>query len=376
MPSLIYIARISSFSEELAKTLRSAGCHVKSFKPGDITDDECLLAMTSEAVASAFCPDGQKVEPETPAAATLAGPDLNAQLGSQAAVWNSIKKAVATESQANRQLVAPVASAEEPKADHRRKPYSGRTADGRKAAGADGWTSPTCAGGPGCVAGCFLPSPEDPCHEGTGLPGIPKSFEHGGRITGLLCGLPWLGPPPKHGSADRARGQLSRAIRSRLRKFTDGAGVTRTKRPAINAPGYGFCRTSEANRWPGTAASVAQRFRGRRLYQPCRPARARPGHPAEPRSQAPARQLNPEANRSRLVDQSVGESQRISDYRLIPLSNRRGCTMGVASWGPESPEGVSLLLAVAELAKQTHPSQRALPMRPPGLKPRSARHSE
>ena len=116
MPSLIYIARISSFSEELAKTLRSAGCHVKSFKPGDITDDECLLAMTSEAVATAFCPDGQKVEPETPAAATLAGPDLNAQLGSQAAVWNSIKKAVATESQANRQLVAPVASPEGPNA--------------------------------------------------------------------------------------------------------------------------------------------------------------------------------------------------------------------------------------------------------------------
>jgi hypothetical protein len=116
MPSLIYIARIGGFSEELAKTLRSAGCHVQSFKPGDITEDECLLAMTSEAVASAFCPHDQSVEVKTPGAATLGGPDTNAQPGPQAAAWNTIKKAVATESQENRQLVAPVAPAEVPKA--------------------------------------------------------------------------------------------------------------------------------------------------------------------------------------------------------------------------------------------------------------------
>lgn len=116
MPSLIYIARISSLSEELATTLRSAGCQVRSFKPGDITEDECLLAMTSEAVATAFCPDGQKVAAERPGAAPLAAPDMSEQLGSQAAVWNSIKKAVIAESQENRQPAAPVASLEEPKA--------------------------------------------------------------------------------------------------------------------------------------------------------------------------------------------------------------------------------------------------------------------
>jgi hypothetical protein len=116
MPSIIYIARLNSFSEELAKTLRSAGCYVKSFKPGDITEDECLLAMTSEAIATTVRPDGQTVEAETPGAATLATADVSAQLGSQAAVWNSIKKAVTAESQANRQFVVPVAPAEEPKA--------------------------------------------------------------------------------------------------------------------------------------------------------------------------------------------------------------------------------------------------------------------
>lgn len=116
MPSIIYIARISSFSEELAKTLRSAGCYVKSFKPGDITEDECLLAMTSEAVATAVRPAGQTVEAETPGATTLVPADMSAQLGAQAAAWNSIKKAVTTESQANRQLVVPAASTEEPKA--------------------------------------------------------------------------------------------------------------------------------------------------------------------------------------------------------------------------------------------------------------------
>ena len=53
MPSLIYIARIRSLSEELTQSLRSAGCHVESFKPGDITQDECLLAMTPEAAEAA-----------------------------------------------------------------------------------------------------------------------------------------------------------------------------------------------------------------------------------------------------------------------------------------------------------------------------------
>jgi hypothetical protein len=50
MPSLVYIAQIPRSSEELAQGLQSAGLHVKSFAPGEITKDECLLVMTSDAV--------------------------------------------------------------------------------------------------------------------------------------------------------------------------------------------------------------------------------------------------------------------------------------------------------------------------------------
>ena len=158
MPSIIYIARISSFSEELAKTLRSAGCYVKSFKPGDITEDECLLAMTSEAVATAVRPAGQTVEAETPGATTLVPADMSAQLGAQAAAWNSIKKAVTTESQANRQLVVPAASTEEPKAT------SGVTLTrvSLKAARPSQRTYSTFTDDPGFIGGRFLLSREDP----------------------------------------------------------------------------------------------------------------------------------------------------------------------------------------------------------------------
>jgi hypothetical protein len=112
MPSLIYIARIRNLSDELAKSLRAAGCHVKSFKPGDITQDECLLAMTSEAVGAALHPEGDRAE----AGRMFAGNEL----GSQAASWNSIKTAVAKESQSQCEQVAsvvsPVASTEESEA--------------------------------------------------------------------------------------------------------------------------------------------------------------------------------------------------------------------------------------------------------------------
>ena len=50
MPSLIYITRIQPLSAELAQALESSGSHVKSFGPGEITADECILVMTSEAV--------------------------------------------------------------------------------------------------------------------------------------------------------------------------------------------------------------------------------------------------------------------------------------------------------------------------------------
>jgi hypothetical protein len=115
MPSLIYIARIKSLSEELATSLRSAGCHVKSFKPGDITQDECLLAMTSEAVGATPDPQGDRAETGRTLAGTPAA-DMNEQLGSQAATWNRIKTAVTKESQAKREQVAAVASTEQPEA--------------------------------------------------------------------------------------------------------------------------------------------------------------------------------------------------------------------------------------------------------------------
>ena len=114
MPSFIYIARIKSLPEELAKSLRSAGCHVKSFKPGDITNDECLLVMTSEAVGATVRSERDTVETGIAFAGIPAAPDMNEQLGSQAAIWNSIKTAVSRESQAERERVAPLASTEEP----------------------------------------------------------------------------------------------------------------------------------------------------------------------------------------------------------------------------------------------------------------------
>ena len=116
MPSLIYIARIKSLPEELATSLRSAGCHVKSFKPGDITQDECLLVMTSEAVGATPDPQGHRAETGRTVAGTPIAPDMNEQLGSQAATWNRIKTAVTKETQAKREQVAAVASTEQPEA--------------------------------------------------------------------------------------------------------------------------------------------------------------------------------------------------------------------------------------------------------------------
>ncbi len=108
MPSFIYIARIRSLSEELAQSLRSAGCHVESFKPGDITEDECLLAMTSEALAGSLHPEGDGAEIDTKAGGVPATPKTNAQLGSQSAIWNSIKAAASKDSHPNVEPVMPV----------------------------------------------------------------------------------------------------------------------------------------------------------------------------------------------------------------------------------------------------------------------------
>src|ERR1700693_6153317 len=56
MPSLVYIARILNFSEELTERLKAAGFQVSSFGPGRITAGECLLVMTPEAAAAGLKP--------------------------------------------------------------------------------------------------------------------------------------------------------------------------------------------------------------------------------------------------------------------------------------------------------------------------------
>jgi hypothetical protein len=104
MPSLIYIARIRNLSEELARSLRSAGCHVQSFKPGDITQDECLLAMTPEAADTALHPARVATETGRHNAGTPTS-DLSQQLGPDTAVLNCLKAAVAGEIHMKREPV-------------------------------------------------------------------------------------------------------------------------------------------------------------------------------------------------------------------------------------------------------------------------------
>jgi hypothetical protein len=109
MPSLIYIARIRSLSEELAQSLRSAGCHVESFKSGDITQDECLLAMTPEAAEAALHPKHVSSENGSRGADAI-----RQEPGRDVAVWDSLKTAIAKELCEDREPHAPVASAGEP----------------------------------------------------------------------------------------------------------------------------------------------------------------------------------------------------------------------------------------------------------------------
>ena len=94
MPSLIYITRIQSPSAELTQALESSGVHVKSFGPGEITADECVLVMTSEAVRAGV--------PE-PGAESRGTPPIDAipkHLGGDAAIWNYIKASKGSESSA------------------------------------------------------------------------------------------------------------------------------------------------------------------------------------------------------------------------------------------------------------------------------------
>ena len=94
MPSLIYITRIHSPSAELTHVLESSGVHVKSFGPGEITADECVLVMTSEAVRAGV---------RGPGAESRGTPPLDAipkHLGGDAAIWNYIKASKVSESSA------------------------------------------------------------------------------------------------------------------------------------------------------------------------------------------------------------------------------------------------------------------------------------
>jgi hypothetical protein len=109
MPSLIYIARIARSSEELAQGLQSAGHHVRSFAPGEITDDECLLVMTSEAVLAGLQPAnaapgaGHMAETGEELEGVPPPPIMNAHLEAQAAIWNRLKTAAKESATGSRQ---------------------------------------------------------------------------------------------------------------------------------------------------------------------------------------------------------------------------------------------------------------------------------
>ncbi len=93
MSSLIYITRIQSPSAELAQALESSGVHVKWFGPGEITADECVLVMTSEAVLAGLRRRGE----------SRGMPPLDViqkHLGADAAIWNRIRAGGVLESNA------------------------------------------------------------------------------------------------------------------------------------------------------------------------------------------------------------------------------------------------------------------------------------
>src|ERR1700690_3338390 len=97
MPSLIYITRIRPLSPELVQDLESSGLHVKSFGPGEITADECLLVMTSEAVlaglplSGAASATGEAVANRVESQARVPLQDPQEPPGSEAAIWSFIK---------------------------------------------------------------------------------------------------------------------------------------------------------------------------------------------------------------------------------------------------------------------------------------------
>jgi len=101
MPSLVYIARILNFSEELMNRLKAAGFQVSAFGPGRITADECLLVMTPEAAVAGLKPASSAAESTATARGSelgatpppIADVDVNTHLISQAVFWNILTTA-------------------------------------------------------------------------------------------------------------------------------------------------------------------------------------------------------------------------------------------------------------------------------------------
>jgi hypothetical protein len=102
MPSLIYITRIRPLPVDLAQALASSGSHVKSFGPGEITADECILVMTSEAILAGLrlpgLAQGRASAQSPQSQATPPLHDVHKYFGAEAAVWSSIKAAELVES--------------------------------------------------------------------------------------------------------------------------------------------------------------------------------------------------------------------------------------------------------------------------------------
>jgi hypothetical protein len=121
MPSLIYITRIRPLSAELAQALESSGVHVKSFGPGEITADECVLVMTSEAVLAGLQASGLASltaggrTKGTESRGTPPLQDIQKHLGAEAAVWNCIKSAELSESAARELTATPGQRSAEPR---------------------------------------------------------------------------------------------------------------------------------------------------------------------------------------------------------------------------------------------------------------------
>lgn len=106
MPSLVYITRVRPLSPELVHALESSGLHVKSFGPGEITADECILMMTPEAALAGVQKAGlapvavdQGIN-ATESATALPLQHIGEHLGAEAAIWNFIKAAGTGESDA------------------------------------------------------------------------------------------------------------------------------------------------------------------------------------------------------------------------------------------------------------------------------------